>query len=115
MDQILLWVLCMMMAGICLWRIRIAKRGEWQEDFLSLPVSKALLGVFAVLIVLHHLQILQLRKTCFPTIMILSAAIGSSFRFLNITPVPDNSKIFYAFSSDKKFIRSKSFSNFFHD
>lgn len=56
MDQILLWVLCMMMAGICLWRIRIAKRGEWQEDFLSLPVSKALLGVFAVLIVLHHLS-----------------------------------------------------------
>ncbi len=55
MNQILLYGLCVIVAGVFIWRISIAGKGEWKEDFLSLPVSKALLGMFAVLIVLHHI------------------------------------------------------------
>ncbi|MBO5153492.1 MAG: acyltransferase [Eubacterium sp.] len=55
MNQVLLWALCVLVAGVLLFGVKVAKKGEWQEDFLSLSTSKSLLGVFAVLIVLHHL------------------------------------------------------------
>lgn len=55
MNQILLWALCVLVVGVLLLGVKVAKKGEWQEDFLSLSTSKSLLGVFAVLIVLHHL------------------------------------------------------------
>ncbi|MDD6038523.1 MAG: acyltransferase [bacterium] len=55
MSQILLWIVCLLTAGVLLFGVKVAKKGEWQEDFLSLSTSKALLGIFAVLIVLHHL------------------------------------------------------------
>lgn len=55
MNQVLLWALCVLVASVLLFGVKVAKKGEWQEDFLSLSTSKSLLGVFAVLIVLHHL------------------------------------------------------------
>lgn len=34
---------------------KVSRNGTWNEDFLSLSVSKGVLGLFAVCIVLHHL------------------------------------------------------------
>lgn len=50
-----MWIFWIAIAVIVIWKINPAKKGEWQEEFLSLNSSKALLGLFAVLIIIHHM------------------------------------------------------------
>lgn len=56
MESIFLWVIFIAVFGVLLFRAKPAGKGEWHEDFLSLDTSKSMLGIFAVLIVLHHLS-----------------------------------------------------------
>lgn len=55
MSQIILWGILVLILGISLFKVTFAKKGEWHEDFLSLSSSKAVLGIAAVLIVVHHI------------------------------------------------------------
>lgn len=69
MEQVVLWGILIMVLVILAAKMKIAKKGEFQEDFLSLSTSKALLGMFAVLIVLHHISQmlgnLEMKQGCF--------------------------------------------------
>ena len=53
--KIPLWVFWILIAAILLWKVIPAKKGEWHEDAMSLDNTKGLLGLFAILVVLHHL------------------------------------------------------------
>lgn len=55
MDQLILWGVITAVVAVWFAGAKLAKKGEWHEDFLSLSTSKSLLGIVAVLIVLHHL------------------------------------------------------------
>ena len=49
------WPIWIMLAAVLLAGVKFAKRKEWQEEPWSLDVSKGILGLFAVLIIMHHL------------------------------------------------------------
>lgn len=51
-----LWIFLILPVLALIFGLKVSPKGEWQEDFLSLPISKGLLGICAVLIVLHHLS-----------------------------------------------------------
>lgn len=55
MESIFLWGIIVAVLGVLFYRAKPAGKGEWHDDFLSLTTSKSLLGIAAVLIVLHHL------------------------------------------------------------
>lgn len=55
MEAIFLWGIMIIVFCILFYRAKLAGKGEWHDDFLSLETSKSLLGIVAVLIVLHHL------------------------------------------------------------
>lgn len=55
MGLIFLWGILIIVFCILFYRAKPAGKGEWHDDFLSLTTSKSLLGIVAVLIVLHHL------------------------------------------------------------
>lgn len=55
MESIFLWGIIVTVLGVLFYRAKPAGKGEWHDDFLSLTTSKSLLGIAAVLIVLHHL------------------------------------------------------------
>lgn len=50
------WIFFVVIAIVLVIGIKFAKAKEWHEDFVSLDSSKALLGVCAVLVVLHHVS-----------------------------------------------------------
>lgn len=79
MSQVLLWILCVLVAGVLFFGVKVAKKGEWQEDFLSLSTSKSLLGVFAVLIVLHHLAQLMVNLEMDPGPLAYLEYVGVCF------------------------------------
>ena len=47
-------VYLLIFAVILFWGAKAAKRGEFNEDFLSLKVSKGIQGFFAICIITHH-------------------------------------------------------------
>lgn len=55
LNQIVLWGILVLLAVVSLFKVQLAKKGQWHEDFLSLSSSKAVLGIAAILIVFHHL------------------------------------------------------------
>lgn len=55
MTNIPLWIFWILIAAILLWKAKPARFKEYHEDALSLENSKGLLGLLAILVVLHHL------------------------------------------------------------
>ena len=51
-----MWFYYVLIAVVMLYGAKIAGKGQWQEDNLSLASSKALLGVCAVMIIYHHIS-----------------------------------------------------------
>lgn len=49
------WIFYVILAVILLLQAKPAKRGSWHEDFMSLSVTKGILGICAIFIVLHHM------------------------------------------------------------
>lgn len=54
MNTVILWCLLVTVAAVLIFGVRPSRRGEWNEEFLSLSVSKGILGICAILIVFHH-------------------------------------------------------------
>lgn len=59
MDK-LVYIYYPVLAVLFLWGARLEKRGEWNEEFLSLRQTKAIQGFTAILIMFHHIS----QKTC---------------------------------------------------
>ena len=51
-----MWVIFVILAIVMLIRVKPKRIGEFHEDFLSLQVSKGLLGASAIFIILHHIS-----------------------------------------------------------
>lgn len=51
-----MWVLFVILAIVMLIKVKPKWVGEFHEDFLSLQVSKGILGISAILIILHHIS-----------------------------------------------------------
>lgn len=87
MEQVVLWGILIMVLVILAAKMKIAKKGEFQEDFLSLSTSKALLGMFAVLIVLHHISQmlgnLEMKQGCFAALEGLGVCFVGMFFFFS--------------------------------
>lgn len=49
-----------LLVGLLLWGAKLCKKGEWNDEFLSLSQTKALQGFCAVCIMFHHIA----QKTC---------------------------------------------------
>ena len=47
---------------IFLWGAKLCKKGEFNEEFMSITQTKYLQGFFAIIIMLHHIG----QKTCAP-------------------------------------------------
>lgn len=50
------WIWLIIPAVILIAFAKLKRPNEWHEDFMSLPVSKGILGVCALFIVLHHIS-----------------------------------------------------------
>ena len=75
-----LWILLIPFAAILLWGIKVSRRGEWQQDSLSLSHSKDLLGFFALMIVVHHvIQALIQNRGANVGIMVIYENMGVCF------------------------------------
>lgn len=60
MNQVLqlqfpIWILWIVFAVVLFRKAKLCGRKEWQEEPWSLEVSKGILGIFAILIMVHHL------------------------------------------------------------
>lgn len=53
-NGVLFWIVIAVLAFVLLYNAKIAKKGQWHDDALSLEVSKGLQGFCAVGIILHH-------------------------------------------------------------
>lgn len=53
-NGILFWIVIAVLAFVLLYNAKIAKKGQWHDDVLSLEVSKGLQGFCAAAIILHH-------------------------------------------------------------
>ncbi len=54
-EHLLLCIYPLILLGVMLFKMKVAPKGEFHEDFLSLKQSKMMQGVAAVGIVIHHL------------------------------------------------------------
>ena len=55
-NQIVLWAVLLIIVILAVYKLKIAGKGQWHDDFLSLDTSKAMLGIAAIFIVLHHIS-----------------------------------------------------------
>lgn len=53
-NKNLFWIVIAGLVFVLLYRAKIAKKGQWHDDALSLEVSKGLQGFCAAAIILHH-------------------------------------------------------------
>ncbi|MDD3428752.1 MAG: acyltransferase [Oscillospiraceae bacterium] len=76
-------ILCVILAAICLYKIKWASRGFFFQDTLSLSATKPYRGLFAVVIMLAHLQGFIGKNDVFDILLGLAYILVGYFYFMS--------------------------------